>query len=265
MLLGLAVLTLGSGGWAGSVFSGAWLDALNTVLAPLRNVHKFDPLVRLPLSLGLGAMVSTGLPALLAQSRALPASRVRPALLALTAVIALVIGAAAQPAAAGKLRSDGGMQDISSSWRDAVDYLDAQPGPVSVLVLPGSGFATQYWGRTVDEPIQVLGGPPWLARAQVTVAPAGTLRLMDSIEDALAEGRPAPALSAALSRLGITHVVVRNDLDPDETSAPPPDVVYSALSGASELRSVARFGRVLGRTPRRRGHGVSTGPRRTRA
>ena len=47
-------------------------------------------------------------------------------------------------------------------------------------MLPGAGFAVQTWGRTIDEPIQVLDPAPWLARAQVTVAPAGTLRLLDS-------------------------------------------------------------------------------------
>ena len=242
VLVGLAVLTSGTGLWAGSVLSGPWLDSLDTWLAPLRNVHKFDPLVRLPLSLGLGAMVSTGLPALLVQIRSFPSSRLRPAVFVLTAVVALVVGAAAAPAASGKLRSDDGMQDISSAWGEAVHYLNGQPGPVSVLVLPGSGFATQYWGRTVDEPIQVLGGPPWLARAQVTVAPAGTLRLMDSIERQVDQGRPQPELSAAFRRLGITHVVVRNDLNPQETDAPPPDVVYASLAGASDLRSVAQFG-----------------------
>ena len=43
LLVGLAVLTAGSGGWAGSVLSDAWLHALDTSLAPLRNIHKFDP------------------------------------------------------------------------------------------------------------------------------------------------------------------------------------------------------------------------------
>ena len=102
--------------------------------------------------------------------------------------------AAAQPAMSGDLRAEGGMSDISAPWRDAVDYLGSQSGPVSVLVLPGSGFAVQTWGRTVDEPIQVLGSPPWVARAQSTVAPAGTLRLLDSIETQLGRGSAAARL-----------------------------------------------------------------------
>ena len=64
VLVGLAILTAGRGGWAGSVLSDAWLHALDTFLAPLRNVHKFDPVVRLPLALGVGAWVTHGLPRL---------------------------------------------------------------------------------------------------------------------------------------------------------------------------------------------------------
>ena len=123
--------------------------------------------------------------------------------------------AATQPAVSGDLRVDGGMEDISASWHETAAFLASQDGPVKALVLPGSGFAVQEWGRTIDEPIQVLGAPPWLARAQVTVAPAGTLRVLDSLEDALGEGRPSPASPDDLRRLGITHVVVRNDLAVD--------------------------------------------------
>ena len=43
VVIGLAVLTAGSGGWAGSVMSGAWLNALDTSLAPLRKFTKSTP------------------------------------------------------------------------------------------------------------------------------------------------------------------------------------------------------------------------------
>jgi arabinofuranan 3-O-arabinosyltransferase len=244
-LVGLVILTLGHGGWSGSLLSDWWLELLDGSLAPLRNVHKFDPVVRLPLSLGVGALISVGLPALVARIPDHPHGR--PRLVQVGAVTVVVGGvlAAALPAVAGNLRVEDGMHDISSSWRQAAAFLESQDEPVKVLVLPGSGFAVQEWGRTIDEPIQVLDTPPWLARAQVTVAPGGTLRQLDSLEDAIEQGRPLPALADQLRRLGITHVVVRNDLDLEVTDAPSPDVVYASLAGAYDVDSVATFGRVV--------------------
>lgn len=238
MLLGLAVLTAGSGGVAGSPMSEQWLDALDGALAPLRNVHKFDPLVRLPLSLGLGILVSVVLPRLARPVGSWAAGRVRSVLVG---VVVLLVVAAAQPALAGHLRTADGMDDIAASWRQAADYLDSLEGPTEVLVLPGSGFAVQTWGRTVDEPLQVLGGPPWLARAQVTVAPPGTLRVLDALERRVAEGRPVPRLGGVLRRLGITHVVVRSDLDPDDTDAPDPARVRATLVESGGLAPLAAF------------------------
>ena len=244
-LVGLAILTLGHGGWSGSVLSEWWLEQLDGPLAPLRNVHKFDPVVRLPLSLGVGAFVSVGLPALVVRIEGLGSARARLVRAGATAVVVAATLAAAQPAVSGDLRVEGGMEDISASWRETAGFLATQDGPVKALVLPGSGFAVQEWGRTIDEPVQVLGAPPWLARAQVTVAPAGTLRQLDSLEDALGEGRPLTGLADDLRRLGITHVVVRNDLAVDDTDAPSPDVVYASLAGADDLVSVASFGPVV--------------------
>lgn len=240
VLVGLVVLSAGRGGWAGSVLSDAWLHALDTFLAPLRNIHKFDPLVRLPLALGVGAWVTHAMPQRWPRSwRAVARVPVHAAVL--TATVALVAGTTV-PALGGLMRVDRGFEDVPDTWRDAVAYLDDQAGPTRTLVLPGAGFAVQTWGRTIDEPIQVLDPSPWLARAQVTVAPAGTLRLLDSVEQSMSQARPQDRTAEALRAMGITHVVVRNDLDPD-TDAPDAAVVRASMADLPGARVAATFGR----------------------
>ena len=76
----------------------------------------------------------------------------------------------------------------------------------------------------------------------------------------LAEGRPLTGFSDALSRMGITHVVVRNDLDPARTDAAPPELVNAAIAGSTGPRAVAGFGRALAGHRRRRSS-RSTAPR----
>ena len=154
----------------------------------------------------------------------------------------MLVLAATAPALGGALRPTGGFEDIPQTWREAAAYLDDQPDPTRVLVLPGAGFAVQTWGRTIDEPIQVLDPPPWMARAQITVAPAGTLRLLDSVEQAVADPRPQRHLPAALDALGVTHVVVRNDLDTDEVDAPDHALVRTAVANVPGATLVATFG-----------------------
>lgn len=246
LLVGLAVLTAGSGGWAGSVFADAWLHALDTSLAPLRNIHKFDPVVRLPLSLGVAAFATSALPRAWRWTSTSPSV---PARSIAVGVVGVLVLAAAGPAAAGSLRTKGGFDDVPVQWRDAVAFLDDQPGPTRTIVLPGAGFAVQTWGRTIDEPIQVLDPAPWMARAQVTIAPAGTLRLLDSVEQAVAEPRPEPSLEEALRAMGTTHVLMRNDLDPDEADAPDPEIVRASLASIPDARVVASYGRMADGTP----------------
>lgn len=240
VLIGLVVLTAGRGGWAGSVLSEEWLQTLDSVLAPLRNVHKFDPVVRLPLALGVAAAVTYGLP------RRWPGRRRAwhrvPVEAAAVTVVLLLVLATAGPTLAGLLRVDRGFDDVPRSWREAVAYLNEQERPTRTMVLPGAGFAVQTWGRTIDEPIQVLDSGPWLARAQVTVAPAGTLRLLDSVEQSLSQARSQDRTAEALEMMGITHVVVRNDLDAETTDAPDPAVVRASVAGVPGARVVASFG-----------------------
>ncbi len=51
--------------------------------------------------------------------------------------------------------------------------------------------------------------------------------MLDAIENQVAVGRPIDGFAAALRRMGITHVVVRNDLDPGETRRAAGPVVMS--------------------------------------
>lgn len=243
MLVGLAVLTLGSADPAGSVFGREWLDALDDALTPLRNIHKFDPIVRLPLALGLGGFATAVVPQLVAAARGLSVRRRALAGTGLTAALAVLICAAAQPAVSGHLRVSDGVRDISAPWQAAVGFLQQQEGPTEVLVLPGNGFAVQTWGRTTDEPIQVIGSPPWSVRTQNTIAPAATVRMLDEIEAQVNLGRPITGLASTLRRLGITHVILRNDLDPVQTTAPPPAVVMASVAGSTGLTPLADFGR----------------------
>ncbi len=52
VLLGLGAITIAHGGWEGSPLGPAIRQALDGALQIFRNVHKIDPIVRLPIALG---------------------------------------------------------------------------------------------------------------------------------------------------------------------------------------------------------------------
>jgi arabinofuranan 3-O-arabinosyltransferase len=177
LVLGLFALTAGSGAPAGSVLGGPWTTLLDGPLAPFRNVHKFDPVVRLPLALGFAAAVQLAV-AHLARRRRLGGRRTTAVVTSLLLLPVLMAGA---PMLRGHLRDTGGFTAIPESWHQAVRFLESQPGTVRTLVLPGSGFAVQTWGRTIDEPLQVLTSGAWSARTQTPLMPAGTIRWLDQV------------------------------------------------------------------------------------
>lgn len=238
LMVGLFALTAGSAGAAGSLLDVPWTAALDGVLAPFRNVHKFDPVARLPLALGFAAAVQ------LVLRRPVGRRRLdrRPVGLVLAVLVAVPVLMASLPAFQGHLRDTGGFSAVPDSWSRAAAYLRAQPGVVRSLVLPSSGFAVQTWGRSIDEPMQVVAADPWSARTQTPLMPAGTIRWLDLVESVVAAGRPDPDFASVLARAGITHVIVRNDLDYRSTDAPPPEVVHRVLDNSPGLLNVARFG-----------------------
>ena len=241
-LLGLVLLTIAHASSWGSPLAEPMRALLDGPLPMLRNVHKVDPLVRLPMALGFAHAVGLALPTVASSAGRARAFRapalVVPVVLACAAALLL---ATSQPMFAGSLRKEGWKQ-VPRAWQQTVDYLAKNADGGRALVLPGSGFGQQGWGWTIDEPIQGLARSPWVARSQVPLVPGQTLRFLDSIDERISDGRGSPALADVLARAGISHVVVRRDLDLFASGAPAPNRVDQALNRSGGLTREVSFG-----------------------
>ncbi|MBE7323177.1 DUF3367 domain-containing protein [Nocardioides sp. Y6] len=241
-LAGVLLLGIGHNDVLAGPFSATFRELLDGALSPFRNIHKLDPIVRLPLALGFAHGVGVLGAWIALQTRGVRDGHVsrfaRPVVLGVSLVLLL---ASAQPLFSDQIRKPG-WDEIPQAWRDATTYLENHSGQGRTLVLPGAGFGQQTWGWTIDEPIQALASSPWVSRSQVPLAPGATIRYLDAIEERIQDGVGSPVLADALARAGIKHVLVRRDLDLWATEAPSPARVDQALSLSPGLERVASFG-----------------------
>jgi arabinofuranan 3-O-arabinosyltransferase len=252
VLLGLVLLTAGH---TGAVQGWAAADVqalLDGVLAPLRNVHKFDPVVRIPLVLGLAVLVEHWLAGLRessdqaarsADTSSQAVQRLSSAVLVGTAVAA-VFGASL-PALAGRLAPSDGIASVPEHWTEAAHWLADRAEGNTALLIPGSSFGSYSWGFPRDEPLQWSSATPWAVRNAVPLASAGNIRMLDAVEERLAQGRGSAGLTAYLRRAGVGYLVLRNDL---RRSGDVPDsaLVRQALGDSPGIRKVAEFGPIVG-------------------
>ncbi|MFC6697775.1 alpha-(1-_3)-arabinofuranosyltransferase domain-containing protein [Nocardioides daphniae] len=241
-LTGILLLGMGHNDVLAGPFAVTFRELLDGVLSPFRNIHKLDPVVRLPLAMGFAHGVGVLGAWAVAMTRK-PLGRslapyARPVVLGLSVVLLL---ASAQPLFLDQIRKPG-WKEIPQAWYDAADYLGTHSGQGRALILPGAGFGQQTWGWTIDEPLQPLAKSPWVSRSQVPLAPGATIRYLDAIEERIQDGVGSPVLADALARAGIKHVVVRRDLDLWATEAPSPARVDQALSLSPGLEKVASYG-----------------------
>lgn len=250
LLIGVVLLGLGYSGGLGSPVAlqvQAFLDDAGT---PLRNLAKLEPVIRLPLALGLIHLLGRiPLPGSVARSVWLDAfahpERNKRAAVGIVVLAALV--GATSIAWTGRLAPPGAFSAIPQYWHDAADWLDThntQRG--RVLVAPGAPFATQVWGNSHDEPLQVLGSSPWGVRDSIPLTPPETIRALDSVQRLFAAGRPSAGLADTLARQGISYVAVRNDLDPEASRSARPVLVHRSIEGSPGLSLVAEFGDPVG-------------------
>ena len=249
LLIGVALLAAGYSGGLGSPVAQqvqAFLDAGGT---PLRNMHKLEPLLRLPMALGLAHLLGRiPLPGSAPRHEWVQAfahpERDKRVAVGMVALVALA--AATSLAWTGRLTPPGAFDATPQYWHDTAGWLDEHNTGGRVLVAPGAPFATQVWGTSHDEPLQVLGGSPWGVRDSIPLTPPETIRALDSVQRLFAAGRPSAGLADTLARQGISYVVVRNDLDPESSRSARPLLVHRAIEGSSGFVKMAQFGEPVG-------------------
>ncbi|MEW9518508.1 alpha-(1-_3)-arabinofuranosyltransferase domain-containing protein [Streptomyces tubercidicus] len=237
LLTGLAVALIalaGYGGTLGGPLHGLWQDWLNGWLRPFRNIYKFTPGLALALTLGLAHLLAVATER--RGTRRIPARRRLPLVTAL-----LVLPALTLPFLTGTVLQSGAFTKLPASWERAAAWLHQHSPHSRALVVPATAHGIYTWGSPIDEPLDVLATSPWTQRDFVPFGTPGARRTLDAVEQALLTGSEVPGLRDYLGRAGLHHVVVRNDLDPDQIGYVPPQTVKRTLQ-ASGYRKVAAFG-----------------------
>ncbi|MEO6413748.1 MAG: alpha-(1-_3)-arabinofuranosyltransferase family protein [Pedococcus sp.] len=271
-LVGLLVLALPHAGSLGSPLSGAVQDLLDGPLAPLRNVHKADPVLRLPLAVGLahllarcmvgmrsgirgGVRPGSGAVAAVvadagagahARASSAGASRWRgvPLRGATVVVVALAALAPALPALSGQLASRGSFEEVPDAWTAAGRWLNANSADGVSLVVPASNFDEYTWGRPLDEVLRSQTSSATAVRDAVPLTPANTIRLLDSVEMRLQTGADLGGAVTVLRSAGVRFLVLRNDLDVAATGGVSPTVARASIQRTPALSLAKGFGDV---------------------
>ncbi len=253
LFVGIVGLAAGYVGQLDSPVADTVRVFLDSAGAPLRNVHKLEPVVRIPLVLGLAHLLAkVPLPgsASSTQWRRAIAHPERDKMVAVAGLVLVALTFSTSLAWTGKLAPQGAYQSVPEYWQEAADWLTDNASGTSAdgsdfqraLVVPGAPFALQTWGLTRDEPLQALATTPWAVRDAIPLTPPGAIRALDSVQRLLADGRPSAGLQDTLLGMGIHYVVVRNDLEPETSRSARPALVHAALDGSPGLEKVAEFG-----------------------
>ncbi|MGE5132590.1 MAG: alpha-(1-_3)-arabinofuranosyltransferase family protein [Gemmatimonadota bacterium] len=228
LLAGVLIITAGHVSKLGNPSAGLVDQLINGPASPFRNVRKFDPMIRLPVALGIAYL--------------LPAVRL-PRLSAVAAAVTVVaIGGLALPAYTGGIAVPGSFNQIPQYWVSAANWLTRHAHRQAVLIEPATQFGQYLWGETLDNVLQPLTSVDWADRELSLIGSPGNERLLDAIDQQLASGVGSPGLASVLARMGVRYLVVRNDMNRTVLNGAWPALVNQALAASPGIRPVARFG-----------------------
>lgn len=257
VLVGLLLVTWGHEGSTAGWFSSVLNGQLDGFLAPMRNVHKFDPIIRLPMVIGLALLLDHGVEEFRTRRfnapTADPSGRFTSAVMRATpvAVVALaVLGliGSTVPATSAHLTTTRPVFDTPAYWEEAATWLDRNGDRGVALLAPGSSFGNYLWGQPRDEPMQWLADSRWAVRNAIPLTPPGNIRMLDAFETRMTQGLGSSGLASYLRRAGVQYIVVRNDLAPSG-DVPHPVLVHQALASSPGIELVESFGPEVGGEP----------------
>ena len=246
LLVGTAIVVAGFTGALTGPFAPFMREMFDGALAPFRNVHKFDALIRLPVVLGLAH-----LPVVVARDWAdrrgsgpETAARVRRAVAGAGAAVFLIT---LTPIATVGIAPRGGFEEIPDYWYEAVDWLEERGDERGMtMALPGSARGEYEWGRPLDEPMQPLLSGAWTNHQIIPWCSSGISRINHEIDQRVSSGRGSEGLADTFARLGVTHLIVRNDLQRVGNNGGWPARVHQALQDSPGITEAAEFGPVIG-------------------
>jgi arabinofuranan 3-O-arabinosyltransferase len=203
-------------------------SVINGPLAPLRNLDKFDPMIRLPIALGLAN--------LLAHPRVARRQAV------LTAVALGGVGLLALPVYVSGLSLPGSFAQVPAYWTNAASWLSKHAGNSAVLEEPGARFGQYTWGSPLDDILQPLFVGDWAASQLGVIGSIGNTRLLEAIDQQMSAGTGSAGLTQLLGRMGVKYLVVRNDLLRADLRAAWPARIHDAIAESPGIVKVAQFG-----------------------
>lgn len=191
-----------------------------------------------------GAVLILGVALLVGAAGAVVVRRLLPGqLVAVGAALAVVLVGATWPAWSGGLFSD--QLRIPRYWHQAAAAVDSGSSVQRVWLVPGQVQSHYRWSRErVDDIDKSLLSRPSLVETTVPNPSAVAANFLSAVDTQMQEGSlPPGAVSAAARYMGVSDVLVRNDLVWEQTKGARPAVVQDQVARDPGLIPVANFGR----------------------
>lgn len=190
-----------------------------------------------------GAVLMLGAALLVAAAGKEVVRRLAPTRVAIAvACLAVILVGATWPAWSGGLFSD--RLNIPDYWKQAAAAADIGPASQRVWLVPGEVHSHYRWSRErVDDIDKALLSRPSLVETTIPNPSPDAANFLTAVDTLLQEGSlPPGALSAAGRYMGVSDLLVRNDLVWEQTNGGRPTVIQSQVADDPGLRFVAGFG-----------------------